>query len=175
MLSRSGPGILLQLLVVAGTATAALAIRPRAGRAIIPVPALSYVAAALLSGIVFDRSVTSSRTVLALDAAQWIANGFFAMALATVLAAGIAASRWYLWRRGRPGPRDQEWPPPMPPPAGPARGDRRPTEVRNDPGPRGTGPRPGSVPPAPARPPTRRTEGSSRRADSGPYNFSSGA
>ena len=204
MLSRSEPGFLLQLCVVAGTVSAALAIRPNAGRMIIPVPVLSYVAAALLSGIVFNRSVASSRTALALAAAQWIANGFFAMMLATVLAVGIVTGRWYLWHRRRPGPDDQDWRPPMTrggsgppqgarpaapsppkpaqsPPAGPARADRRPTEVWSDPGPRGTGPRPGSAPQIPQRPTgptgpqTWRTQGSPRRAGSEPYNFSSGA
>jgi len=39
------------------------------------------------------------RTALAIGAAQWIASGFFAMAIATVLAVGLVTLRWYLWRR----------------------------------------------------------------------------
>ena len=83
---------------------------------IFPVPVLSYMVAALLSGVVYDRSADSSKTALAIAAAQWIANGFFAMALATVLAVVIISVRWYLWRRGRPATRDPGWPVP---PTGP--------------------------------------------------------
>ncbi len=116
MVARSAPGSPLGFFVVAGTVTAALAIRPRAGRMIFPVPVLSYLVAALLSGVVFDRS--GSKTVLAIGAAQWIASGFFAMSLATVLAVVITTTRWFLRRRGRPATRDPGWPVP---PAGPAR------------------------------------------------------
>jgi hypothetical protein len=97
------------LFVVAGTVAAALAIRPRDGRMILPVPALSYLVAALASGIVSDRPADSSQTALALGAAQWVANGFFTMALATILAAAITTVRWYLWRRSRQGRRDPDW------------------------------------------------------------------
>ena len=118
MVTRNAPGPLLGLFVVVGAVAAALAVRPRAGRMIFPVPVLSYMVAALLSGVVYDRSADSSKTALAIAAAQWIANGFFAMALATVLAVVIISVRWYLWRRGRPTTRDPGWPVP---PAGPAR------------------------------------------------------
>ena len=101
MVTRSAPGFLLGLFVEAGTVVAALAVRPRAGRMIFPVPVLSYLVGALISGFVFNRSGTS-KTALAIGAAQWVANGFFAMALATVLAVAIVAVRWYLWRRSRP-------------------------------------------------------------------------
>jgi hypothetical protein len=109
MLARSTPGLLLGLFVLAGTVAAALAVRPRAGRMILPVPVLSYLVAALISGVVYSRSDTS-KTALAIGAAQWIANGFFAMALATVLAVAIIIARWYLWRRRRPTTRDPGWP-----------------------------------------------------------------
>ena len=110
MVARSAPGFLLGLFVVAGTVAAALAVRPRTGWMIFPVPVLSYLVAALTSGVVFDRSVDSSNTALAVAAAQWVADGFFAMALATVLAVVIIAARWFLWRRRRPTPRDPGWP-----------------------------------------------------------------
>src|SRR5690348_16583572 len=42
MVTRSAPGFLLGLLVAAGTVVAALAVRPRAGWMILPVPVLSY-------------------------------------------------------------------------------------------------------------------------------------
>jgi hypothetical protein len=120
IVTRSAPGFLLGFFVVAGTVAAALAIRPRTGRMIFPVPVLSYLVAALTSGVVFDRSAGSSKTELAIGAAQWIASGFSAMVLATVLAVVIITVRWFLWRRRRPAPRA--------------------------PGSRGTGPRPGPRP-----------------------------
>ena len=101
IVTRNSPGFLLGLFVEAGTVVAALAVRPRAGRLIFPVPVLSYLVGALISGIVFDRSTGTSKTALALGAAQWVADGFFAMALATVLAVTITGVRWYLWRRRR--------------------------------------------------------------------------
>jgi hypothetical protein len=134
ILTRREPGFLLELVVVAGTVAAALAVRPRAGRMILPVPALAYLVAALLSGVIFDRAADSSRTELALAAAQWIANGFFAMALATGLAAVIIIVRWYVWHRRH---RDKT-----------AARDRvlRTADVWAEPGTRGPGPRPGSGP-----------------------------
>src|SRR6516164_5028183 len=104
MVTRNAPGSLLGLCVLAGTVVAALAVRPRAGRLIFPVPVLSYLVGALVSGYVYNRSTGTSRTALAIGAAQWIADGFFAMALATVLAVVIITVRWYLWRRRRPVP-----------------------------------------------------------------------
>ena len=118
MVTRSAPGFLLGLFVVVGTVAAALAVRPRAGRMIFPVPVLCYLVAALISGIIFDRSADSSKTALAIDAAQWIANGFFAMVLATALAVVIIVTRWLLWRRGRPATRAPGWPVPATGPAG---------------------------------------------------------
>ena len=187
MVTRSVPGVVLGLFVVAGTIAAALAVRPRTGRLILPVPVLSYLVAALISGVVYNRSADSSKTALAIGAAQWIANGFFAMALATVLAAAIIAVRWYLWRRDRPATRDPDWPagagrdgtggrpgatwetsagPGYPEGFAGRRGPKnpRPGSPResgwSDAGPGSTGPRPG---PPPGRPGSR------------PYNFSSGA
>src|SRR5689334_16051965 len=146
MVTRSAPGFLLGLFVEAGTVVAALAVRPRAGRMIFPVPVLSYLVGALISGFVFNRSGTS-KTALAIGAAQWVANGFFAMALATVLAVAIVAVRWYLWRRSRR-------------PARPVRRSRMDWEARDswdDADPRGGARRPGP------------------RPGTGPYNFSRGA
>lgn len=183
--TRSQPGFLLGLLVVAGTAAAALAVRPRAGWMILPVPVLSYLVAALVSGVVSIR-FGSSPTDLAIHAAQWVADGFFAMVLATVVAVAIVTARWYLWRRRRPTRRDPGRPVPA---AGSGRADagradagradaeradagragpRDPREIGepggaggwDDAGPRGTDRRPGPFP---------------RRPGPGPYNFSSGA
>jgi hypothetical protein len=198
MATRSAPGGLLGVLVVAGTVAAALAVRPRAGRMILPVPVLSYLVAALISGFVFNRSAGSSRTALAIAAAQWIANGFFAMVLGTVLAIAITTARWYLWRRAQPANWDPGWQVSAADAtwAGPAAADTGP--VRPDPG---RQPRPASRAPTESRYPGAFTgQGSPRdggppgdtgprggaraggtgprpgpRPGSGPYNFSSGA
>jgi len=94
---RAQPGRVLGACIVGGTVLAALAVRPRSGRLIFPVPVLSYLIAALIAGIAYNRS--SSKTELVIGGAQWVANGFFAMTLATVLAIMLITARWLLGRR----------------------------------------------------------------------------
>ena len=186
MATGRAPGSMLGVFVVIGTVVAALAVRPRAGRLLFPVPVLAYVVAALISGIIYNRSNDSSKTAVALGAAQWIANGFFAMAFATAAAIVLIAVRWLLWRRGRK--------------AGPAGGPgRRPQPDQADyPGARYPADYPGSGYSADHRDQGRRPDGAgarnwnderspgsaadyrrprppSPRPGSGPYNFSSGA
>jgi hypothetical protein len=177
MVTGREPGTPLGVFVVAGTIAAALAVRPSAGRMIIPVPALSYLAAALGTGIIHDRAAGSSGTAFAVRAVQWIASGFFAIALATILAAVLTVVRWYLRRRGRR-PAGSQANAPADPPAGSAwaapaagrdaTGPRRTTQpaVPQSPGP-GPGPAPGSGRTGPQPPP--------RSRGPNPYNFSSGA
>jgi hypothetical protein len=192
ILTRREPGFLLELLVVAGTVAAALAVRPRAGRMILPVPALAYLVAALLSGVIFDRAADSSRTELALAATQWIANGFFAMAFATALALVIVSVRWYLWHRAH---RDKTAARDRAPAAspGPARTGSRPPRTGPDPGsrrsrtaweaPAGSGypagyadqRRPGDAGDATQVWGEPGSRDAGPRPGSGPYNFSSGA
>lgn len=88
------PGIVLGVFLVAGTIAAALAVRPRAGYLIIPVPALAYLVAALIAGLIHDRASDGSRAALVINATQWVADGFIAMAAATVLVVLITAARW---------------------------------------------------------------------------------
>jgi hypothetical protein len=154
IVTRAEPGSVLGLAVLAGTVAAALTVQPRTGRLIFPVPALSYLLAALASGVVYDRS--SNKTELAVGAAQWIANGFFVMVLATLLAIALTTVRWLMWRRDQPGtvpPEYSGWSDPLPP-----------------------GPPPRSQPGQqwpPAAPGWDQRPGP--RPGSGPYNFSSGA
>jgi hypothetical protein len=101
MVTDAMPGGLLGAFVVIGTIAAALAVRPRAGRMLLPVPVLSYLVAALVSGVIYNRGTGSSKTALAIGAAQWIADGFFPMALATAAAIVIIVIRWLLWHRHR--------------------------------------------------------------------------
>lgn len=106
----SAPGIMLGICVVAGTVAGALAVRPRTSYLIIPVPALAYLVAALIAGLIYDRSSDGSRTLLAVNGSQWIASGFVAMAIATGAAIVIMVVRLRLWPtskgRGSAGPRD---------------------------------------------------------------------
>jgi hypothetical protein len=174
IVTKSQPGSVLGLSVLAGTVAAALTVQPRTGRLIFPVPALSYLIAALGAGVVYDRS--ADKTQIAVGAAQWIASGFFVMVLATLLAIALTTVRWFMWRRDQPGPvpPDPGRPAPRPQPGSGrppgARPGTQPTQWR--PGSQGTGgqdqrPRPY---PGPGVGPDQRP-----RPGSGPYNFSTGA
>jgi hypothetical protein len=101
IVTGSDPGFLLGVLVVAGTVAAALAVSARRAYLIIPAPALAYLVAATLSGLVNDRAADTSRTMLTINAARWVASGFLAMTAATALAAVIAVARWLQYSRGR--------------------------------------------------------------------------
>ena len=147
--TRAQPGQVLGGCIVIGTVAAALTVRPRAGRLIFPVPAISYLIAALVAGIVYNRS--TSKTALVIGATQWIADGFFLMALATVLAIAVITARWYLEKRGgrgqavpdRPGPADRTSPR--------SRQDRDEHEATGDRGTRGTRGTRGAAPPLSGR------------------------
>jgi hypothetical protein len=93
-LTGQQPGPVLGVFLVVGTVVAALAVRPRTGYLILPVPALSYLVAATIAGLIYDRSGDGSKAALAINASQWIAGGFLAMAAATLLALIITAVRW---------------------------------------------------------------------------------
>jgi hypothetical protein len=155
IVTRAQPGSVLGLAVLAGTVAAALTVQPRTGRLIFPVPALSYLVGALASGVVYDRS--SNKTELAVGAAQWIANGFFVMVLATLLAIALTTVRWFMWRRDQRGP--------VPP------------EYGGWSDPRSPGPPPPRTQPGQQRPPAAPgwDQRPGPRTGSGPYNFSSGA
>ena len=120
IVTKSQPGSVLGLAVLAGTVAAALTVQPRTGRMIFPVPALSYLIAALTAGVVYDRA--ADKTEIAVGAAQWIASGFFVMVLSTLLAVALTTVRWYMWRRDQRGPAAPDWSATAPrPPAGPPR------------------------------------------------------
>jgi hypothetical protein len=107
LVTGSEPGVVLGIFLLAGTAAGAVAVRPRAAYLIIPVPALVYVVAAIVAGLVRDHASDTSHTALAIGAAQWIASGFLAMTAATLLAIVVAVVRWAAdrrrgWGQGRP-------------------------------------------------------------------------
>jgi hypothetical protein len=179
IVTKSQPGSVLGLSVLAGTVAAALTVQPRTGRLIFPAPALSYLIAALGAGVVYDRS--ADKTQIAVGAAQWIASGFFVMVLATLLAIALTTVRWFMWRRDQPGPVPPDWPDPGRPALRPQPGSGRPPGAR--PGTQPTQRRPGSQGtgswdqrsrpyPDPGRGPDQRPR---PQPGSGPYNFSSGA
>ena len=129
IVTKSQPGSVLGLFVLAGTVAAALTVQPRTGRLIFPVPALSYLIAALTAGVVYDRA--ADKTEIAVGAAQWIASGFFVMVLSTLLAIALTTVRWYMWRRDQRGPAAPDWSATAPrPPAGPPRRPGRRREHR---------------------------------------------
>ena len=109
--SGSAPGLALDVFVIGGTAAAALAVRPRSVYLIIPAPALSYLLAATVAGLVetSGQAAGTSLTTLAVGTAQWMASGFLAMTTATLLAIAAAAARWPF---RRPDPRGPGYPPP---------------------------------------------------------------
>jgi hypothetical protein len=93
------PGFALGLLVFLATLVAVFVVRPKAAYLVIPVPALAYVVAAVLTGYVHDHSTATSHSALAIWAVQWIAAGFVAMAASTALAIVVSAARWLLSNR----------------------------------------------------------------------------
>lgn len=94
VLTGSEPGLLLGAGLILGTVCGTVAVQPRAAFLIIPVPALAYVVAAVMAGLVHDHALDTSRTALLVSLTQWIAGGFLAMVTATLLAIAIAAIRW---------------------------------------------------------------------------------
>jgi len=100
IIAGGSPGFALGFFVVVATLAAAFAVGPRAVYRIIPAPALAYLAGAVIAGLIHDGATNTSRTELAINAAQWIAHGFVAMTTATVLVILVGAARWgRLWRR----------------------------------------------------------------------------
>lgn len=87
------PGTVLGAFLVAGTLVAGLAVRSDAVHLIIPVPALAYLAAGPIAGLVHDGAAISTRSALAASALQWIASGFLAMTAATILAVALTTAR----------------------------------------------------------------------------------
>jgi hypothetical protein len=94
LVSGSEPGWVLGLLLVISTAIGGLAVTRRTAYLLIPVPAVAYTVAAFVTGYVHDRPIDTSRAELAASAVQWIAGGFFAMTVATLLAIAIVIGRW---------------------------------------------------------------------------------
>jgi hypothetical protein len=89
----SEPGAVLSAFLIAGSIGAALAVRPTAVHVLIPVPALAYLVAGTIAGLIHDPAARSSHTVLAVSALQWMASGFVGMTIATIIVIAITAFR----------------------------------------------------------------------------------
>ncbi len=140
IVAGSQPGFVLGVFLVAGTAAAALAVRPGAVHRIIPAPALAYVAASLVT-VPITGPGGASRTALALGVVQALASGFLAIIVATTLAIAVTVARGRRNGTARRGPGQR-------PPGGP---DGR--LVRTSPRPAGHAGRPSSRrPSSPRRP-----------------------
>ncbi|HEY0717051.1 MAG TPA: DUF6542 domain-containing protein [Streptosporangiaceae bacterium] len=103
LVARTGPGLLLGAFIVVGVLIAGFAVRRAAAYLLIPVPVLAYLVFALAAGLLRNHH-GSSRTDLTVSAAQWVANGFLAMIVATVLISAIAVGRWLPTRRAGAAP-----------------------------------------------------------------------
>lgn len=93
---REDPGAPLGFVVIIGTLLAGLAVRPRSVRLIIPAPTLCYLVAAAVAGAVNDRSSDTSHFAYLVHSATWIASGFLAMSMATIVAVVMTFLRLYL-------------------------------------------------------------------------------
>jgi hypothetical protein len=105
VVERQDPGAVLGVLLVLGTIVAALAVKTRSARLIIPTPVFCYVPAAVIAGAINDRSTDTSKIDLVIHGGTWISSGFTAMTLATILAILITGVRLFLdyrYRRNRP-------------------------------------------------------------------------
>lgn len=108
VIAGSEPGAVLGVLLVVTTLIAGLAVRFDAVHLIIPVPAIAYLVAGLIAGLVHDRADISTRSALAVSALQATASGFLAIAIATLVAITITTAR-RLRARGTPPPRRRSY------------------------------------------------------------------
>ncbi len=101
MFAGAAPGALLGVFLVAGSVAATCAVQLRRAYLIIPAPALAYLVAAFVAGLIHDRSVDTSHTALAVSATEWIAGGFLWTAGATISVIAVMVARWLASGRAR--------------------------------------------------------------------------
>ena len=92
-LTGGQPGALIGVFLIAGTLVAGILVTPGTVHLMIPVPALAYVAAAILAGISAIGLSDMSKTSLAIHVLQWSARGFLTMVIATALAIALTVAR----------------------------------------------------------------------------------
>lgn len=93
LITDSGPGGLLGTLIILGVVIAALGIERRSLYRLIPMPALTYLVLAIVTGAVHDRQTDGSTAGLGLGFLQWIGNGFLSVFTATLLVLLIFGAR----------------------------------------------------------------------------------
>lgn len=98
-LTGGQPGTLIGVCLIVGTLLAGILVTPWTVHLVIPVPALAYMAAAILAGISAIGISDMSKTSLAIHVLQWIARGFLTMAIATALAIALTVARRRAWSR----------------------------------------------------------------------------
>ena len=86
-------------MIIVGACLAALCIRRKAVYVLIPLPALSYLVLAVVTGYIHDHSMGTSTTTLATDFTQWLSGGFTGIVLATILVLLIFGARLLLSRQ----------------------------------------------------------------------------
>ncbi|HEX6451831.1 MAG TPA: DUF6542 domain-containing protein [Trebonia sp.] len=91
--TNNDPGGLLGNLIVLGAVIAALGIRRQRMYVLIPLPALTYLVLAILTGAIHDNGTDTSTTQLGLNFLQWIGNGFFSLCAGTILVLLIFGAR----------------------------------------------------------------------------------
>jgi hypothetical protein len=87
------PGPLLGIPILIGAVIAALGIRRAYAYLIIPMPAVTYLVLAVVTGGVHDASMETSTAALGLSFLQWIGSGFFSIFAATLLVLLIFGGR----------------------------------------------------------------------------------
>jgi hypothetical protein len=90
------PGFLLGLFLILGSVAAAVAVRSGAVHTFIPLPALAYLVAAILTGMVHDSGSPNSSRQFVLNFLTWIGGSFVAVTASTILVVLIALTRWLL-------------------------------------------------------------------------------
>jgi hypothetical protein len=93
LITKSGPGGLLGGLIIVGAVLSALGIRRRKLYLLLPLPTLTYLVLAILTGAVHDHGTDGSTTGLGVNFLQWIGNGFLSLFAATILVGVIYGTR----------------------------------------------------------------------------------
>jgi hypothetical protein len=91
-LAGGEPGLILYLSLIIGTLVATLLVEDRLVWVLIPVPALVFPVMAFAAGTIGESGAPSSHSGT-YAVAKWVANGFIAMATATLLAGLVTVVR----------------------------------------------------------------------------------
>lgn len=87
------PGTVLGIFITIGAGAATLGIRRRHAYLLIPMPAVTYLILAIVTGGIHDSSLATSTSAIALSFLQWIGSGFFSIFAATLLVLLIFGGR----------------------------------------------------------------------------------